>query len=138
MTERWYDTLTSSLAVSPDVLDHRALHLFERESGRPYPAPLVLCGAGRLGRIALAGLARADVVPLAIADNDPALAGTRIDGCEVTSVEAAVRRYGRDAVFITAVYTARPLRQQLTSLGARVASSRAVFFQHAQVFLPHG
>jgi FkbM family methyltransferase len=113
------------------------MELFARESGLEYPAPLVLCGAGPLGRIALAGLHRAGVEPIAIADNNPSLHGTRVQGCEVLSVANAVQRHGARAVFVTTVYTARPLRDQLSRLGARVASSRAVFFHHPSIFLPH-
>ena len=138
MSDQRRHSLESWLAVSEDVLARRAVELFERESGRPYPAPLVLCGLGRLGRIALAGLRRAGVEPVALADNSRALQGTRVAGWDVLSVGEAVKKFGHEAVFITTVYTARPLRDQLKALGARVASSRAVFFQHADVFLPHG
>jgi len=131
-------SLTESLTVTPGVLETRTRDLFHRESGRAYPAPLVLCGTGRLGRITLAGLHRAGIEPRALADNNPAVQGTRIDGLDVLSIDGAVQKFGRDAVFVTTIYTARPLREQLTALGARVASSRALFFQHPQVFLPHG
>jgi FkbM family methyltransferase len=40
-------------------------------------------------------------------------------------------------VFITTIYTARPLREQLTAMNVPVASARAVFFQYPDVFLPH-
>ena len=138
MTDQRYDSLAAALNVAADVLDRRALDLFERESGRGYPAPVVLCGTGRLGRITLAGLRRAGVDPVAIADNDARVQGTRLDGKEVLSVTDAVHRFAQEAVFVTTIYTARPLRDQLTSLGARVASSRALFFNHPEEFLPHG
>jgi len=138
MTDPRRAALASDLAVTADELTDRALGLFERESGVAYPAPLVLCGGGRLGRITLAGLRGVGVSPAAIADNNAALHGTRLDGCEVMSVESAVRAFGQDAVFVTTVYTAQPLRSQLKKLGACVASSRAVFFQHPEQFLPHG
>jgi len=138
MNDQRYDSLAAALDVTADVLDRRALDLFERESGRAYPAPIVLCGTGRLGRITLAGLRRAGVDPVAVADNDVRVQGSRVDGIEVLSVPDAVQRFGQDAVFITTIYTARPLRDQLASLGARVASSRALFFHHPHVFLPHG
>jgi FkbM family methyltransferase len=138
MTDSRYDALAESLTVSADVLDRRTLELFERESGRAYPTPVVLCGTGRLGRITLAGLRRAGMDPVAIADNNPRVQGTQIDGETVLSVPDAVRQFGRAAVFVTTIYTARPLREQLVALGARVASSRALFFHHPDVFLPHG
>ena len=47
--------LAHVLEATPNELTRRAEELFERESGRSYPAPLVLCGAGRLGRDVAAG-----------------------------------------------------------------------------------
>src|SRR5262245_13677076 len=138
MTDPRHTTLATDLAVTADELTDRALRLFERESGMSYPAPLVLCGAGRLGRMAFDGLRRVGVTPIALADTTAALHGTRLEGCDVMSVEGAVRAFGQGAVFVTTVYTAQPLRSQLVNLGARVASSRAVFFQHPEQFLPHG
>jgi FkbM family methyltransferase len=138
LTVQQADLLRELLSVPPDVVERRALDLFERESGAKYPTPLVLCGLGRLGRITLDGLRRAGIEPVALADNNPSLQGSRLTQHEVLSVEEAVRRHGGNAVFVVTVYTARPLREQLAGLGARVASSRAVFFQHPDLFLPHG
>ena len=125
------------LDVSPAELSARAVELFQRESGKRYPAPLVLCGAGQLGKLTLRGLRRAGVDVVGLADNNRTLHGQKIDGCAVKSIDDAVRQYGRDAVFVTTIYTARPLHEQLSALGARVVSTRAVFFQHAEVFLPY-
>jgi FkbM family methyltransferase len=74
---------------------------------------------------------------LAFADNNPRLHGYEIDGLIVLSVTEAAEEYRRQAVFVTTIYTARPLREQLISLGLRVASTRSVFFQHADVFPKH-
>jgi len=125
------------LDVTPRELSARARDLFRRESGEDYPAPLVLCGAGQLGKVTLRGLRRAGVEVIGFADNNRKLHGQKIDGCTVKSMEDAVGQYGRDAVFVTTIYTARPLHEQLSALGARVASARAVFFQHPETFLPY-
>lgn len=137
MTDAHAAELARLLDVTPDELAARANDLFERESSRAYPAPLVLCGAGRLGRIVLRGLRSAGVDVVAFADNDPRLHGREVDECDVMSIDEAVRRHGRRAVFVTTIYTARPLREQLTDAGVPVASARSVFFQHPDVFLPH-
>lgn len=129
--------LAHVLEATPNELTRRAEELFERESGRSYPAPLVLCGAGRLGRIMLRGLRNVGGDVLTFADNNRRLHGRRVDDCDVVTVEEAAARHGRDAVFVTAIYTARPLREQLAALGVPVVSSRAVFFQHPAEFLPH-
>jgi FkbM family methyltransferase len=136
-TDRYATELARVLDVGPSDLAARAAGLFERESGRPYPTPIVLCGAGRLGRATLRGLRSVGADVLGFADNSLGLHGQRIDGCEVTSVHEAVRRYARDGVFVTTIYTARPLREQLAATKVPVASARAVFFQHPAVFLPH-
>jgi FkbM family methyltransferase len=125
------------LDVTSAELSARARELFGRESGKGYPAPLVLCGAGQLGRVTLRGLRRAGADVVTFADNNPNLHGRTIDDCTVMSIEEAVRRHGRSAVFVTTIYTARPLREQLAALGVPVASTRAVFFQHPSVFLPY-
>jgi FkbM family methyltransferase len=137
MTDRCADELARLLDVDPAQLAVRATNLFRRESGIDYPAPLVLCGAGRLGRIMLRGLRSADVEVLTFADNSAQLHGQRVDGCEVMSIDDAVRQHGRNAVFVTAIYTARPLREQLAAMRVPVASARAVFFRHPELFLPH-
>jgi FkbM family methyltransferase len=125
------------LDVDRAELSARASDLFRRESGNAYPAPLVLCGAGHLGQTTLRGLRRAGADVVGFADNNARLHGQAIDKCPVMPVEDAVRRYRRSAVFVTTIYTARPLHEQLSALGARVASTRAVFFHHAEVFLPY-
>ena len=135
--DRHADELARLLDVEPRQLATRAMQLFERESHQEYPKPLVLCGAGRLGRTTLRGLRAVGAEVLGFADNSPGMHGQQIDGCEVMSVDEAVRRHGREAVFVTTVYTARPLRDQLTAMAVPVASARAVFFQHPAAFLPH-
>jgi len=137
ISDTYTDQLAQLLDVAPGELAARANELFERESGKRYPTPLVLCGAGRLGRLTLRGLQSAGMEVLAFADNNQRLHGQRLDGCAVTSIEDAVAQHGRHAVFVTTIYTARPLREQLAALGARVSSARAVFFQHPTIFLPH-
>jgi len=131
------DEVARLLDVTPHELSARARDLFRRESGKSYPVPLVLCGAGQLGQVTFRGLRRADADVIAFADNNARLHGQEIDGRTVMSIGDAVRRHGRTAVFVTTIYTARPLREQLAALGAPVASTRAVFFQHPSVFLPY-
>jgi FkbM family methyltransferase len=138
MVDSRRDSLIEALNVPRAELENRTLTLFEREAGLAYPAPLVLCGVGRLGQITLRGLRRAGRLPIALADNSPAAVGKTIEGLPVLSVQAAVERFKRQAVFVPTIYTARPLRNQLHSLGVRTASTRSVFFQHPAEYLPHG
>jgi FkbM family methyltransferase len=136
-TVAYEEELARLLDVDAGELSARASDLFQRESGKSYPRPLVLCGAGQLGRVTLRGLRRAGAEVIGFADNSPRLHGRAVDGCAVVSIEDAVRRHARSAVFVTTIYTARPLREQLAALGAPAASTRSVFFQHPSVFLPY-
>jgi FkbM family methyltransferase len=129
--------LRALLNASSDELTHRATSLFERESGARLPVPLVLCGAGHLGRIVAGGLGNVGTDVLAFADNDVRRHGQKLGGIPIISVRDAVDRYGDRAVFVITVYTARPLRRQLRNMNVRVASSRALMFQYPNAFLPY-
>src|SRR5579862_4505111 len=103
--------------------------------------PLVLMGAGGLGRLALAGLRRRGVEPLAFADN--ATFGTRVSGVEVLSPASAAEQFGDRAAFVVTIWGAnRPhrfahSRQQLLELGCHVVCPfPPLFWKYADVFLP--
>ena len=105
--------------------------------------PIVLMGAGGLGRRALAGLRRHGVTPLAFADNAPARHGTSIDGVPVLSPADAAQRYGRTAVFVVTIWGANSphrfahSREQLRALGCVVVSSfPPLFWKYAGDLLP--
>lgn len=110
----------------------------------PRADSLVLFGAGGLGRKALAGLRRMGVEPLAFADNDQALWGTKIGGVPVISPHDAAQNYGRQAAFVITIWGGRPSdvmadrRQQLLDLGCpTVVTFAPLFWKYADVFLPH-
>lgn len=68
-------------------------------------APLVLCGAGGLGRRTLHGLLRAGHAVAAFADNNPAKWGSFLDGVSVLSPEEAARSFP-DALFVFTIWGA--------------------------------
>jgi FkbM family methyltransferase len=103
----------------------------------PLAKPPVLFGAGRLGRIALAGLRRAGVNPPALADNNPALWGREVDGLPVLSPQDAADRFGADAPFVVTIYTGARVLQQLRDRGLRAFPFAALFLKHHDVLLPH-
>src|SRR5687767_8036169 len=111
-----HEFLSRLLTVNGSDLQERARFLFERESGRKYPAPLVLCGAGRLGRAVLAGLRQIGGEVLAFADNSERLQGKSVDDCQVLSIPDATSRFGSSAVFVVTIYTEHVLREQLLRL----------------------
>lgn len=102
-----------------------------------FPSPIVIFGAGRLGR----RVAQA-VPPALYCDNNPSLWGTDCEGIPVESPETAVKRYP-NATFINAIW--HPSRtermadriSQLKSLGAsNVIPFSALFADYADLLLP--
>lgn len=77
----------------------RADAAFDERNG---DRPIVLYGAGGLGRQMHRALRDAGVVPLAFADRAPS--ATEIDGLPLLSLAEAVERYGQDATFVVTVF----------------------------------
>ena len=97
----------------------------------------ILFGAGRLGKIALEGLRKAGIEPIAFADNNPKLWNTDVDRIQVLSPENAVKKYGKSAVFVATVYTNQPVLDQLQSLKVKAVSFASLAWKYPQVLLPH-
>jgi FkbM family methyltransferase len=102
------------------------------------PSPIVVFGAGKLGR----RVARA-VAALAFCDNNDALWGASIDGLPVISPSEAIRQFP-DATFVVAIW--HPSRTesmtdriaQLRALGAeRVSAFTALLPAFGDLLLPH-
>ena len=104
----------------------------------PKGASLVLFGAGRLGRLTLAGLRSAGINPLAFCDNNPALWGTSVDGLEVYSPDNAVSKFAKTALFVATVYTSAPLKAQLIAMGLNTISFPSLAWLYPNALLPHG
>jgi len=106
--------------------------------------PLVLFGAGQLGRITLAGLRRLGAEPIAFTDNNALLWNTKVDGVQVLSPQDAARLHGDRATFIVTIWRGKsadrmPEREAtLRSLGCRhVITFQPLFWKHPDIFLPH-
>ena len=106
--------------------------------------PLVLFGAGGLGRRTVAGLRAHGVEPVAFADNNPAWWGRSVEGIPVLSPADAARQYGASAVFVVTVWGAlgkdrmRDRITQLAELGCRrVTSFGPLFWKYPAGLLPH-
>lgn len=98
----------------------------------------VLFGAGRLGKIVLAGLREAGLHPVAFADNNPALWNSLVDGLQVLSPQDAVTRYSQKAIFVITVYTSQPVWDQLLRLGVQPLSFAELGWTYPGSLLPHG
>lgn len=105
--------------------------------------PLVLFGAGNLGRRALHGLMRLGTPPIAFIDNNPKLWGTEIEGIPVFAPADAAARFA-SAAFIVTIWTGEGWDKmgqrcaQLLGLGcSRVVPFGLLFWKHPDIFLPH-
>lgn len=131
------DTLLSRHAATMQQAEARE---FDRlSSGRP----IVLMGAGGLGRRTLAGLRKHGVEPLAFVDNGPGKHGTVLDGVRVLSPAAAAHEFGRKAAFVVTIWGAhRPhrfahSRDQLRELGCDIVFPfPPLFWKYAETLLP--
>jgi FkbM family methyltransferase len=106
--------------------------------------PVVLYGAGGLGRIILKGLRNLGRPPVAFADKRMAGSSAPIDSVPVFSPAEAAERFGSEAVFVVSIWNAQTdhqytvTRKELRRLGARhVAPALALFWKYPETFLPY-
>ena len=112
-------------------------HFDRQAKGRP----IVLMGAGGLGRRVLDGLRHHGVEPIAFADNGRA--GTTVEGVPVWSPADAARRYGATAAFVLTIWGAHLThrfahsREQLHALGCDIVLPfPLLLWKYADVLLP--
>jgi FkbM family methyltransferase len=129
--------LEALLGQDPSRVRDRAATLFD-ELVSP-GQPLVLFGAGGLGRKTLHGLRKLGRPPVAFTDNNPRLHGTEVDGLPVLSPESAARRLGSTAAVVVTIFVgADDVRQRAAGLGCRtVLPYYPLFWKHPETFLPH-
>ena len=99
------DDLRMLLDESPESARARERSLVERLQ-EPPSAPIVLYGAGNLGRRTLRLLRTHRQDAAAFIDNDPARWGTAVDGVPVLSVEDATSRFAADGLAIVTIWRA--------------------------------
>lgn len=128
------------LAEAASVIEDSG-HWYDRQAA-PAGSPIVLFGAGNIGRKALAFLRGIGAQPVAFSDNRPDLAGQAIDGLSVLSPAEAVQQYGETATFVITIFN-RAVRAvdvvaQLRRLGAKYVVPFAFFaWKYPQEFLPY-
>jgi FkbM family methyltransferase len=135
--------LEDLISEDPNSVLQREQSTFDRLV-EPYGKRLVLFGAGNLGRKTNRGLRRVGIEPLAFTDNNKQLWNTRVDDLLVLPPEEAARRYGRDAAFVTTIWsTTGEDRQanrckQLSDLGCqKILPFGILFWKYPDIFLPH-
>lgn len=136
--------LKAYLDESPSALEARMQAAWRSRAGSDRP-PLVLFGAGTLGRKVQAALAKSDLRILAFTDNDPRTWGTVLHGLPVLSPAEATEQFGETACFVVTIWRAEgePHRfpeteAQLRKMGVRhVAHFSHLAWTHPQGLLPH-
>jgi FkbM family methyltransferase len=134
------DETLAALSENPSTYAQRASNALRRllELNRNRA---VVYGAGNLGTRSIACLRSIGIEPLALADGAPDKWGTEVAGLRVLSPSEAAARYGKDCVFIVAVWNARSrfaqTRAGLASLGCAAVSSPAeVCWAFPETFTP--
>ena len=141
------DTSSSDLErlLSEAVADcqKREQTAFDAHSGAAH-APIVLLGAGQLGRRTLRALERVGRPAVAVADNNAALWGTEVENVRVYSPAEAASRFGKVATFVVSIWRAggthryEQSRRQLHELGCeRITSIAPLAWKYAEAMLPH-
>jgi len=137
------DQLDQLLSEPLRTAVERERKAFDRAS-EPFGERLVLHGAGRFGKRALERMQRFGLSALAFSDNNPALAGTQLQGVPVYSAAKAAQLFGREAVFAITVWNAdasdrmKHRIQQLKELGCeRVLPVGLLCWKYPDAFLPY-
>ena len=141
LTAAWIETeLRADLADKVATDERGVFDRFIGGAGRP----LLLFGAGHLGRRVLAGLRRVGEEPLAFIDNAASLQGTSVDGLRVLSPADSAARDGEHAVVVVTIWTPRgrlafpEVASQMRQLGVdRVVPFAPLFWKYQEEFLPY-
>lgn len=102
---------------------------------------VVIFGCGGLGRRAITKLVELGICPVALCDHNESLWGTEIHGIPVFSVAEAAAQFGRDALFLIAVWNPHhwygETAQELRTAGAQsITSYHPLFWRFPNDFLP--
>ncbi|WP_027005377.1 FkbM family methyltransferase [Conexibacter woesei] len=136
MTTLDLDTL---LAERPDDARARAAGAFAAAAGE---RPIVLHGAGGVGRSVLAALRAGGIEPVCFSDGGAQPGAQPVDGVDVLPMAEAVARHGADAVFVVTILNPRfpynSVRDALAEAGAQlVVPWILVGWAHPEGLLPH-
>ena len=136
-SSHWLEQVLLRLrSESPAATLLRQKTAFDRIAS-PYENSLVLFGCGYLGRLVLQGLRTIGIEPIAYADNNPRLWGTRIDGLQVESPADAVAEHGHSACFVVTVFHGASVTEQLRAAGCdRIAPVVLLSWKYPDVFMP--
>ncbi|MDO8673372.1 MAG: FkbM family methyltransferase [Dehalococcoidia bacterium] len=133
------DALEDLLSEPIDAASKRRGELFSELIGE---RPVVLFGAGGLGKKILKGLREKGIEPINFADNDVSKHWEVIDGLTVLPPKEAARRFSNIAAFVVTVWSPHhrylDTRQQLWDLGCKsVAPFQVLLWRFSDVMLPY-
>jgi FkbM family methyltransferase len=128
----------NEIAAGTELLDNLLHGAPESVPDRRPASPLVLFGAGNLGRDVLARLRRAGAEPVAFADDTVSKRNSVIDGLPVMSPEDAVIRFGRNISFAVTILNSRlGFTEARRQLAARTGCEILSFFALARMYPNH-
>ena len=141
VTEEWLETELQADVADDVAADERTV--FDRLAGGA-GRPLLLFGAGNLGRRVLAGLRRVGADPFAFIDNAEPRQGTIVDGLPVLSPTESKARHGDQAVVVVTIWTPRGclaypgVAKQMQALGVNTTVPFVpLFWKYPDEFLPY-
>jgi FkbM family methyltransferase len=130
--------------LNEDPLRARRREASALDEFRDEDRPLVIFGAGQLGRRILSALRDSGVEPLAFSDNNHALWNTQLQGVEVLAPRVAADRYGSSSAFLISIWhpsqvsSVSSVFRQLKNLGCRrVAPFPLALWKYADSLLPY-
>jgi FkbM family methyltransferase len=145
MTQKrsWKDELNELLSEDISTVIEQEKTAFDRLVN-PFGKSLVLFGAGKLGKQALAQLRQDGIEPLAFADNNPAVWDKFVDGVRVFSPAKAAEKFGRRAAFVVTIWSPNSHHQfaetkkNLQALNCtKVISFLPLMWKYSGRFLPN-
>jgi len=137
-----HETLQKLLAEDRESSIERAKTTLDNLVGPIGRRPVVLFGAGALGRKTLNGLRRLNLEPVAFADNDVRKAGTEVEGIRVFTLQTLIDELGTDLSVIVTVFSEGhrylSTRERLRAAGVTaIAPFAALAWKFPDYFLPH-
>ncbi len=137
LTLECVERLQALLAENPATATAKLCALFDQTVGDG-DRPIVLFGAGPVGRRTLAGLRMLGREPLAFADNNPGLWGRVVDGLRVLPPAEAVAVCGEDGVCVVTIFNHSAVRRQLQGMNCRrVVAFPSLYWKYPGTFLPY-
>jgi FkbM family methyltransferase len=140
LTNQIQSEINELLSEPVEAAKRREAVTFEDRAGS---RPIVLFGAGGLGRRTLQGLRARGIETIAFCDNNRALWGKTVDQVPVYSLTDAANRFGRTAAFIVTVWGGRPIDRMVDRISqVRAAGCETVlhfgelYWRYPEMF-PH-